>query len=91
MDEDRGVNLPPCLDIMKSAKCQVELHNYYFNISMKEFYIYCFTFVKITGKECANAFASWYKFPSLEVYESNPMIVYNNCVERFDALLPTPF
>lgn len=91
VDEDRGPNLRPCLDMMKSAKCQVELYNYYFNISKKELDLYCCVFVKVMGKECAQAFAGWYKFPGLEVYEPNPMKVYNNCVRRLDALPPTPF
>lgn len=91
VDEDRASNLRPCLDMMKSAKCQVQLYNYYFNISKKELDLQCCVFVKIMGKYCAHAFAGWYEFPGLEVYEPNPMIVYNNCVGRLEALPPTPF
>ncbi|CAK9313458.1 unnamed protein product [Citrullus colocynthis] len=91
VDEDRGINLRPCLDRMKSAKCQVELYNYYFNISKKELDMNCCVFVKVMGKKCARAFASWYQFPGLEIYEPNPMKVYNNCVRRLGALPPAPF
>ena len=91
VDEDRGINLRPCLDMMKSAKCQVELYNYYFNISTKELDLNCCVFVKVMGKRCARAFAGWFHFPEFEVFKPNPMKVYKNCVGRLDALPPAPF
>lgn len=91
VDEDRGTTLRPCLDIMKSAKCQVELYNYYFNISQKELDLNCCIFVKVMGKSCAQAFAGWFMFPDFEVYLPNPMKVYKNCARRLDALSPPPF
>lgn len=91
VDEDRGYNLRPCLDMMKSAKCQVELYNYYFNIGKEELDLICCVFVKIMGKSCAEAFTGWFEFPSYKAYEPNPMKLYTNCVRRLDALSPAPF
>ena len=90
LDEDRAFTLRPCLDRMRSAKCQVELYNYYFNISKKELDLNCCVFVKVMGKKCAQTFTFWYQFPDLEIYEPNPMKVYNNCATRLSASPPIP-
>ncbi|KGN50979.1 hypothetical protein Csa_008880 [Cucumis sativus] len=90
LDEDRAPTLAPCLHMMRSEKCQVELYNYYFNISKKELDLSCCVYVNYMGKKCAAAFEFWFSFPSLEALKPNPMKVYNNCFKRLTFPAPTP-
>uniref|UniRef100_A0A9I9E367 Uncharacterized protein n=1 Tax=Cucumis melo TaxID=3656 RepID=A0A9I9E367_CUCME len=57
---------------MRRAKCQVDLYNYYFNISKKELDLNYCVFVKVVEKKCSQAFAFLYQFSGLKMYEPNP-------------------
>lgn len=87
----RNITLQPYLNRMRSAKCQVELYNSFFNINKKELNFKLLCFRQVMEKKCARAFACWYHFSSLEIYESNPIKVYNYCIRRLRALPLVPF
>ena len=52
LDQNRAYYLRSCLNLIKSAKCQVQLYNNYFNLTKEELDLNCCIFVKIMGKKC---------------------------------------
>ncbi|KAG6575251.1 hypothetical protein SDJN03_25890, partial [Cucurbita argyrosperma subsp. sororia] len=85
LDAGRAPYLRPCLNLMKSTKCQVQLYNNYFNIRKKKMDLNCCVFVKVMGENCARRFAGCFDYPSLEVYKPNPMKLYKTCVARLSS------
>ena len=88
LDEDRVYYLRPCLNLIKSAKCQVQLYNNYFSLSKKELDLNCCVFVKVMGKKCTLNFAGWFNYPIFEIYKPNPMKLYKGCIARLSWSIP---